>query len=306
MLRIGVDVGGTKIEAVALDHAGRELARKRVDTPRGDYDATVATIRDLVTEIERGVGGGRARVGVGHPGWIVPTTGLVARANSVWMNGRAFGKDVNAALDRTCRFSNDANCLAVSEATDGAADGRRVVFGVILGTGVGGGVVVDGRVIDGANGIGGEWGHNPLPWPRDEERPGPSCFCGKSGCIEQWLAGPGLAADHRRATGEGLNGREIVARAEAGDAAAEATLARYEDRLARALATIINVLDPDAIVLGGGLGQIARLYRNVPPQIPRWTFSDHIVTPLLRPVHGDSSGVRGAAQLWSRDEVDTG
>jgi fructokinase len=301
MLRIGVDVGGTKIEAVALDEDGRELGRKRVDTPRGDYDGTIAVITTLVEAVEWLAGGGRAHVGVGHPGWIVPATGLLARANSTWMNGRPFGKDVTAALGRPCRFTNDANCLAVSEATDGAAAGKRVVFGVILGTGVGGGVVVDGRVIDGANGIGGEWGHNPLPWPRDDERPGPSCFCGKTGCVEQFLAGPGLAADHRRVTGQVLTGRAIVAAAEAGDAAAAATMERYEERLARALATIINVLDPDAIVLGGGLGQIARLYRTVPPQLAHWTFSDHIVTPLLPPKHGDSSGVRGAAHLWGRD-----
>ena len=271
----------------------------RADTPRGDYDATIALIGHLVVELEKRAGGGAAHVGIGHPGWIVPTTGLVARANSTWINGRPFGHDVAAALGRPCRFSNDANCLAVSEATDGAAAGKHVVFGVILGTGVGGGVIIDGRVIDGANGIGGEWGHNPLPWPRDDERPGAPCFCGKSGCHEQWLSGPALAADHRRVTGQTLTGREIVDRAIAGDVAAEATLIRYEDRLARALATVINLLDPDAIVLGGGLGQIERLYTNVPPQLSRWTFSDHIVTPLLRPRHGDLSGVRGAAQLWS-------
>lgn len=301
MLRVGVDMGGTKIEAVALDEGGRELGRIRADTPRGDYGATIALICNLVNELESGAGRGAAHVGIGHPGWIVPTTGLVARANSTWINGRPFGRDVTAALGRLCRFSNDANCLAVSEATDGAAAGKRVVFGVILGTGVGGGVVVDGRVIDGANGIGGEWGHNPLPWSRDDERPGALCFCGKSGCNEQWLSGPALAADHMRVTGQALTGREIVDRAIAGDAAAEATLRRYENRLARALATIINMLDPDAIVLGGGLGQIERLYANVPLQLSHWTFSDHIVTPLLRPRHGDSSGVRGAAQLWGAD-----
>jgi fructokinase len=298
MLRIGVDVGGTKIEAVALNEQGQERGRKRLDTPRGDYDATLAVIRGLVRELEF-IAGGPSRIGVGHPGWIVPATGLVARANSTWMNGRPFGRDLTAALDRECRFTNDANCLAISEATDGAAAGKRVVFGVILGTGVGGGVVIDGRVIDGANGIGGEWGHNPLPWPKDDERPGDPCFCGKSGCIEQWLSGPALARDHQRATGQTLTGRDIVAEAEAGDAAAEATMARYEERLARSLATVLNVIDPDAIVLGGGLGQIARLYKNVPPQFAHWTFSDHNVTPVLRPRHGDSSGVRGAAQLWA-------
>lgn len=300
MLRIGIDLGGTKIEALALDEAGRELARKRIPTPR-DYVGSIAAVRGLVLEIEGALGRGRAHVGVGHPGAIVPATGLVARANSTWLNGKPFARDLAAALERPVRFSNDANCLAVSEATDGAAAGRRVVFGVILGTGVGGGVVVDGRVIDGANGVGGEWGHNPLPWPRDDERPGPSCFCGKSGCIEQWIAGPGLAADHARVTGETLSGPEIAARAAAGDAKADATLTRHEERLARALASIINVIDPDAIVLGGGIGQNDRLYRNVPPQLSRWTFSDHIVTPLLKPLHGDSSGVRGAAWLWGRD-----
>ncbi len=300
MLRIGIDLGGTKIEAVALDGEGRELARKRIPTPIGEYDGTIRAMRGLVEELEARAGLGSAHVGVGHPGWIVPSTGLVARANSTWMNGRPFGRDVTAAVGRPCRFSNDANCLAVSEATDGSAEGKRVVFGVILGTGVGGGVVVDGRVIDGANGIGGEWGHNPLPWPRDDERPGPSCFCGKSGCIEQFLNGPGLAADHARVTGQKLAGPEIAARAEAGDAACEATLVRYEDRLARALATVINVIDPDAIVLGGGVGGLARLYRNVPPMLARWTFADSNVTPLLPPKHGDSSGVRGAAWLWGR------
>jgi len=302
MIRIGVDVGGTKIEAVALDEGGRELARKRVDTPRGEYEATIATIRDLALGIEAAVGRGPARIGVGHPGWIVASTGLIAGANSTWITGRPFGRDLSAATNRPCRFSNDANCLVVSEATDGAAAGKRVVFGVILGTGVGGGVVVDGRVIDGANGIAGEWEHNPLPWPRDDERPGPSCYCGKSGCIETWLAGPWLAADHKRVTGQTLTGQDIVARAETGDTAADATLARWEDRLARALATIVNLLDPDAVVLGGGLGQIVRLYRNVPPQLARWTSSADSVTPLLRPMHGDSSGVRGAAQLWGANE----
>jgi len=301
MLRIGVDVGGTKIEAVALDEGGRELARKRVDTPRGDYDTTIRTIRDLALEIERAAGGGPARIGVGHPGWIVASTGLIAGANSTWITDRPFGRDLTAATGRACRFSNDANCLVVSEATDGAAAGKRVVFGVILGTGVGGGVVIDGRVIDGANGIAGEWEHNPLPWPRDDERPGPSCYCGRSGCIETWLAGPWLAADHERVTGHKLPGKDIVALAEQGNAAADATLTRWEDRLARSLATIINVLDPDAIVLGGGLGQIDRLYKNVPRQLSRWTSSRDSVTPLLKPIHGDSSGVRGAAQLWGTE-----
>ena len=302
MLRIGVDVGGTKIEAVALDESGRELARKRVETPRGDYDATIRTIRDLALGVEQTAGGGPARVGVGHPGWIVPRTGLIAGANSTWMTGRAFGRDLATALGRECRFSNDANCLAASEAIDGAAAGRRVVFGVILGTGVGGGVVIEGRVIDGANGIGGEWEHNPLPWPGDDERPGPACYCGRTGCIETWLAGPWLAHDHKRVTGQDLQGKDIVERAIAGDALADATLARWENRLARSLATIVNVLDPDAIVLGGGLGQIERLYRNVPAQLAQWTSFKESATPLLKPIHGDSSGVRGAALLWRAGE----
>jgi fructokinase len=302
MLRIGVDVGGTKIEAVALDESGRELARKRVETPRGDYDATIGTIRDLALGIEQSVGRGKAHIGVGHPGWIVAATGLIAGANSTWITNRPFGRDLSAATDRACRFSNDANCLVVSEATDGAAAGKRVVIGVILGTGVGGGVVIDGRVIDGANGIAGEWEHNPLPWPRDDERPGPACYCGRSGCIETWLAGPWLAADHKRVTGEELPGKDIVTRAAQGDAAADATLTRWEDRLARSLATVVNVLDPDAIVLGGGLGQIDRLYANVPQQLARWTSSRDSVTRLFKPIHGDSSGVRGAAQLWGAKE----
>ncbi|HEY1719823.1 MAG TPA: ROK family protein [Magnetospirillaceae bacterium] len=298
MLRVGVDVGGTKIEAVAIDEAGHEMARKRVETPRGSYEGTIATIRDLALEVEDKAGQGQARVGIGHPGWTVRATGLIAGANSTWITNRPFARDIAAALGRECRLSNDANCLVVSEATDGAAAGKRVVFGVILGTGVGGGVVVDGKVIDGANGIAGEWEHNPLPWPRAEELPGPSCYCGRTGCIETWLAGPWLAADHKRVTGQELAGPEIVARAEAGDEAADATLTRWEERLARSLATVINIIDPDAIVLGGGLGQIARLYKNVPQQLARWTSFRESVSLLLKPIHGDSSGVRGAAQLW--------
>lgn len=293
---IGVDLGGTKIEVAALDESGRVLLRRRTATPREDYRATLEAIARLVREAERDLGV-RATVGVGHPGAISPATGLIKNANSTWLNGQPLDRDLCALLDRPIAFANDANCLALSEATDGAGAGAAVVFAVILGTGVGGGIAVHGRVITGVNAIAGEWGHNPLPWPEAEERPGPPCYCGLSGCIETFLSGPGLAADHARVTGETLSGPEIVARAEAGDAAANASLSRYEHRLARALAAVINVLDPDVIVLGGGLSNVRRLYTHVTQIWQRWVFSDTVATRLLPPVHGDSSGVRGAAWL---------
>jgi fructokinase len=250
----------------------------------------------MVEEAERELGR-RATVGISHPGAVSPATGLMKNANSTWLNGRPFDRDLSARLGRPVAFANDANCLALSEATDGAGAGAGVVFAVILGTGVGGGVVVNGRVLTGPNAIAGEWGHNPLPWPRDEERPGPDCYCGLKGCVETWLAGPSLAADHARVTGERLSGPDLVKRAEAGDAAADATLARYEDRLARGLATIINTLDPDAIVLAGGVSNIRRLYANVPNLWGNYVFSDTVATRLSPPLHGDSTGVRGAAWL---------
>jgi len=295
-VRIGVDLGGTKIEAAVLDRDGGVLLRRRVPTPAGDYAATVRAVRELVLGIEAALGR-EAHVGIAMPGVISPATGLVKNANSTCLNGRAFDRDLGAALGRELRFANDANCFALSEATDGAARGGRVVFGVILGTGVGGGIVVDGRLITGVNAIAGEWGHCPLPWPADDERPGPACYCGRRGCIETFLSGPALARDG------GGDAAAVAARAEAGEATAVAALARYEDRLARGLATVINLLDPDVIVLGGGLGRIEQLYRRVPLLWGAYVFSDRVATRLVPPAWGDSSGVRGAAWLWGADEA---
>ena len=300
-MRIGIDVGGTKIAAVALSPSGEEIARRRVATPP-DYLALLGAIAELVRELDREAGEA-GTVGVGIPGAVVPHTGLVKNANSVWLNGRPLGRDLEARLDRPVRLMNDANCFAISEATDGAAAGAHVVFGVILGTGVGGGIVVDGRVLLGANLIAGEWGHNPLPWLGSDEWPGPPCYCGKRGCIEAWLSGPGFERDHAERTGVALSGREIVRAAAAGDPGAAATLSRYEDRLARALTSLINVLDPDVLVLGGGMSNIAGLPEAVYALLPRYLFaagagSDPIATHIVRAAHGDSSGVRGAAWLW--------
>ncbi|CAA9303736.1 MAG: Cryptic sugar kinase Mak [uncultured Gemmatimonadaceae bacterium] len=295
-MRIGIDLGGTKIEGIALSHAGDELARRRVATPR-DYAASLDAIGALVRELEQGAGVA-GTVGVGIPGAVVPATGLVKNANSVWLNGRPLGGDLEARLGRPVRLMNDANCFALSEATDGAAAGAGVVFGVILGTGVGGGVVVHGRCHAGVNLIAGEWGHNPLPWPTDDERPGPACYCGRRGCIETFLSGPGLERDHAAHGGPPLGGREIVAAAGAGEPAAGATLARYHDRLARALATVVNVLDPDVIVLGGGLSNAPGLADAAAAALPRHVFSDRVATRVVRHRHGDASGVRGAAWLW--------
>lgn len=300
-MRVGVDLGGTKIEAIAIDGAGRERYRRRVPTPQGDYDATIEAIASLVADAEASLGA-RASVGVGTPGSISRATGLLRGANSVCLNGRPIREDLSRRLGREVRVTNDANCFALSEAADGAGAGADVVFGVILGTGVGGGIVVRGRVLDGPNGIAGEWGHDPLPWPRDDERPGPPCFCGKDGCIETFLSGPGLAGDHRRATGTALAPAAIVEAAAAGDPACEATLARYEERLARALAHVVNLLDPDVVVLGGGLSNLDRLYASVPRLWGRWVFSDRVDTKLEKNRHGDSSGVRGAAWLWPPPE----
>jgi fructokinase len=296
--RIGIDLGGTKIEGVALAADGTVSARRRVATPRDDYPATLSAIAGLVQAIEEELRVGPLTVGIGMPGAVSPATGLVKNANSTWLIGRRFDADLASALGREVRLSNDANCFALSEASDGAAAGAACVFGVIVGTGTGGGVVVHGRVLSGRNAIAGEWGHNPLPWPRDDERPGPSCYCGRSGCIETFLSGPGLADDYRRATGEAIGGPEIVRRAEAGEASSAASLERYEDRMARALASVINVLDPDVIVLGGGMSNVRRLYENVPRLWTRYVFSDRVDTRLVPPAHGDSSGVRGAAWLW--------
>lgn len=295
-MRIGIDLGGTKIEAVALDSNGCERFRKRLPSPRGDYTGTIEAVAALVEQAEAAAG--RGTVGVGMPGAISPATGLVKNANSTWLIGRRLQEDLAARLGRPVRLANDANCFALSEAADGAAAGESVVFGVIIGTGTGGGVVVHGRALTGANAIAGEWGHNPLPWPDADEWPGPACYCGRTGCIETFLSGPGMARDHQRSTGRLLDAAAIGTAACAGEPEAAATLARYERRLARALASVINVLDPDVIVLGGGLSNIDRLYRNVPALWGEHVFSDHVATRLVKARYGDSSGVRGAAWLW--------
>jgi len=300
-MRIGLDLGGTKIEGVALDEGGAQLDRRRVATPREDYGATVRALAGLVRDIEAATGR-RGTVGVGIPGAISPATGLVKNANSTWIIGKPLDRDLSASLGRPVRLANDANCFALSEAVDGAGAGGRVVFGVIVGTGTGGGVVVDKHVLTGPNAIAGEWGHNPLPWPHEGEWPGPPCYCGKTGCVETFLSGPGMARDHLQATGEAIGAPEVAARAERGDAAARATLARYEDRMARALAAVLDILDPDVVVLGGGMSQITRLYDAVPRLWQAWAFSDRVDTVLKPPVHGDSSGVRGAAWLWGPGE----
>jgi fructokinase len=300
VLRIGIDLGGTKIEGIALD-GSHEVARLRVDTPRDDYIATIDAVAALVDRLEQQAGGG-GTIGVGIPGTISPATGLVKNANSVWLIGRPLLSDLRHRLGREIRIANDANCFAVSEAADGAGAGADVVFGVIVGTGTGAGIVVRGQVLTGPHGISGEWGHNPLPWPDDDERPGPGCYCGQHGCVETFLSGPGLAADYERRTGCRSRPQEIVERAVHGDATAEQALARYENRMARALAAVINVLDPDVIVLGGGMSNVDRLYENVASQWCRWVFSaghhEVVRTRLVRARHGDASGVRGAAWLW--------
>ena len=296
-IRIGVDLGGTKTEVIALAADGREIYRKRTATPSGDYAAQIDLVAGLVAELEQAVGA-LGTVGVGIPGAISPATGLIKNANSNWLIGKPLDRDLAAALGRPVRLQNDANCLAVSEATDGAAAGCDVVFAAILGTGVGGGIVVRGWPLTGRNAIAGEWGHTQLAWREASERPGPACYCGLHGCLETLLSGPGLAADYRAATGRDLRGEAIATRAAEGDVEAEAALQRYDSRLARGLATVINVLDPDVIVLGGGLSNLDRLYRNVPAIWDRWVFSDRVDTPLRKAAHGDSSGVRGAAWLW--------
>jgi fructokinase len=299
-MRIGIDLGGTKIEIVALDEEGAVRFRRRVVTPRGDYGGTIATLVALVAAAERDTGPGT--VGLGIPGIESPVTGLVKNANSTWLNGRPFGQDVARALGREVRIANDANCFALSEAGDGAGAGAAVIFGVIIGTGTGGGIAVEGKVLVGANAIAGEWGHNPLPWPREGEWPGTACYCGRTGCIETFLSGPGLARAYGTLGGDpdadGLETSDLEARAAAGDARADAALLAYEGRMARALASVINLLDPDVIVLGGGLSNISRLYHNVPRIWPSFVFSDVVETRLVRARHGDASGVRGAAWLW--------
>ena len=296
-MRIGIDLGGTKIEAIALDDAGNELFRQRVVTPVNDYQQVLTAIVELIKRVEQETVQ-QGRIGIGTPGAISPASGLLKNSNSICINHQPVKQDLQKLLQREIRMANDANCFALSEATDGAAKGADIVFGVIVGTGTGAGVVANGKVLTGPNAIAGEWGHNPLPWPMDDERPGPDCYCGKQGCIETFLSGPGMAKDYQQKTGQQLTAAQIVELAEQGDAQAEDILRRYEDRMARSLAHVINILDPDVIVLGGGMSNISRLYSNVPEQWGQYVFSDKVCTKLLPPVYGDSSGVRGAAWLW--------
>jgi fructokinase len=293
MIRIGVDFGGTKIEAAALDGGGAIVARLRRPNP-GAYEAALSVVAELVAAVEAEAGATAARIGVGMPGSISPRSGLIRNANSVWLNGKRFSQDLETALARPVRLANDANCLALSEAADGAGAGAGVVFAAILGTGCGGGLVVEGRLVEGRNGVAGEWGHTPLPWATEAELPGPACWCGRRGCLETWIAGPALAADH----GAGLTAPEIIAAARAGEPAAQATLARYVDRLGRALAVVVDMIDPDVIVLGGGMSNVTELYEHLPAAIAPHVFADGFDTPIRPAVHGDSSGVRGAAWLW--------
>ena len=301
--RIGIDLGGTKIEAIALDGDGGALLRERRPTPRDDLDGSLEVVAALVADFEAELGV-RATVGVGIPGSVSPADGLIRNANSTWLIGRDLKGAMEARLERPVRLENDANCLALSEAVDGAGAGERVVFAVILGTGTGGGIALDGRPLIGRNAIAGEWGHNPLPWPGPEELPGPDCYCGRRGCLETFLSGPGLADDHRRATGATLRPEAIVEAAAGGDTAARATLARHRDRLGRGLAAVVNLLDPDVVVLGGGISNLPGLVEALPAAMAPHVFSDLCTTPLRRAAHGDSSGVRGAAWLWGPGETD--
>ncbi len=298
MIRIGIDLGGTKIEGIALSEAGNEVYRQRITTPQGDYSATLRSIVELITTIEAQIQQ-TGTIGICTPGALSPATGLMRNSNSVCMNGQPVQKDLQNLLKREIRLANDANCFALSEATDGAARNYSVVFGVIIGTGTGAGIVIDKKVLSGSNAIAGEWGHNPLPWPQDIELPGANCYCGRQGCIETWLSGPGMVRDHELHNNVFLNPEMLDSKACFGDEEANKTLQRYENRMARSLAHVINILDPDAIVLGGGMGNIKRLYKNVPEIWSEYIFSDVVNTPLLVPDHGDSSGVRGAAWLWN-------
>lgn len=297
MLRLGIDLGGTKTELIALDAGGQMLLRERRATPAADYGAILETVRELVSAAETGLGR-RGTVGIATPGALSRRTGLLKNSNTTVLNGKPLDRDLAASLGREVRIENDANCFALSEAIDGAASHGRVVFGVILGTGVGGGLIVEGRIVRGRNLIAGEWGHNPLPWASAQELPGPACYCGRRGCIETFLSGPAMARDFRERSGTQKSPQAIVRSARGGDPLASATLMDYVDRLARGLAAVINVLDPDVVVLGGGLSNVAELYREVPPRVTRYAFSDSIDTPIVAARHGDSSGVRGAAWLW--------
>ena len=301
MIQVGIDFGGTKVEAAALDTSGAYLARVRAPNP-GAYDAAITTVRDLIAQVEQEAGG-RGTIGVGAPGSISPTTGVMRNANSVYLNGRRFREDLSTALGREVRLANDANCLALSEAVDGAAAGAKTAFAIILGTGCGGGLVVDGRLVEGGNGIAGEWGHMPLPWPRPEETPGPRCWCGQLGCLEMWVSGTGLRNDYAAHAAESLTGEAIIARFRDGEPAAVAAFERYVDRLGRAIAVLCNIVDPDAIVLGGGLSNVSEIYQRLPAIIESRVFSDRWRTRIAPAVWGDASGVRGAARLWRVDEA---
>jgi fructokinase len=299
-IRIGIDLGGTKIEALAIDRDGKALARHRVPTPRHDYDGSIKVMASLVDRLERETARS-GTVGVAIPGTLSSVTGLIKNANSVWLNGRPLDRDLAAAMQREVRCVNDANCLAVSEATDGAGAGAAVVFAAILGTGCGSGIAFHGRTHNGPNGIAGEWGHNPLPWPSADEIPGPACYCGKQGCLETWISGSGLEDDYERTTGTRLAGREILGLSAKTDAQAEAAMRRYESRLTRGLAHVINLLDPDVIVLGGGMSRIGRLYPALNARLKDHVFGKEFATPVRPALHGDSSGIRGAAWLWPKD-----
>jgi fructokinase len=297
-MRIGIDFGGTKIEAIALDSDGAELRRKRIPTPRGDYAGSVKAVTELVAGLEADLGR-RGSVGIGIPGCISPATGLVKNANATWLIGRDLRGDLERSLARPLRVENDANCLAVSEAVDGAAASARLVFAVIIGTGAGGGIAIERQAWAGPNSVAGEWAHNPLPWPNSGENSGPACYCGKHGCLETYISGPGLCRDYAEESGRRLTSEAIIAAAEAGETEALMAYKRYADRLARGLAITINVLDPQVIVIGGGLSNIARLYEDLPGLVEGYVFSDTFSTPIRPAKHGDSSGVRGAAWLWN-------
>lgn len=297
-LRLGIDLGGTKIEGLVLDAAGAEAARQRILAPQGSYEDTLRALIDLIRELEAKAGA-PVTIGIGMPGSLSPATGLVRNANSTWLNGRALREDLEAAVGQPIRFANDANCFALSEATDGAGAGAKIVFGVIVGTGCGGGIVIGGRLLEGARGIGGEWGHNPLPWSEPDEHPGPTCWCGRKGCMEMWASGTGLSGDYQRRTGDLVSGHEIVARAALGESDARTSLDRHASRLARGLAHIVNVIDPDVIVLGGGLSKLPHLYEMLPKLAAPFVFSDVADITIRPPKWGDASGVRGAAWLWN-------
>ena len=296
-MRIGIDLGGTKIEIIAIDDDGAERLRRRTPTPVHDYALTLKTLADLIQTAENELHC-KASIGIGTPGALSPDTGLMRNSNSTCLNGKPLDLDLEALLKRPIRLQNDANCFALSEATDGAAAGAHTVFAVIIGTGTGAGITIAGSLINGPNAVTGEWGHNPLPWPNIDESPGSRCYCGNAGCIETFLSGPGLARDYANTTSTTVPAHTLETLAEQGDTAAQQALNRYEDRMARSLATVINLLDPDVIVLGGGVSNMQRLYTNVPKQWHKYVFADRVRTKLLPARHGDSSGVRGAAWLW--------